>query len=87
MKIEIIDHAKVRMAERGASEAEVKEAVKDGTTVKAKKGRKAKEKLFGYGKNWQGKNYSYKKVKAIYVEEEETLVVITVYVYYGEWEE
>lgn len=27
MKIEIIDHAKVRMTERGASEAEVREAI------------------------------------------------------------
>ena len=87
MKIEIIEHAKIRMAEREASEIEVRETVKDGITIKAKKGRKAKEKLFDYGKSWQGKNYPYKKVKAVYVEEGSVLVVITVYVYYGIWEE
>ena len=74
------------MAERGASESEVRETVKDGITVKVKKGRKAKEKLFDYGRNWQGKTYPNKKVRAVYVEEGNALVVITVYVYYGKWE-
>jgi len=87
VKIEIIEHAKIRMAARGASESEVRETIRDGIPVKAKRGRKAKEKLFHYGKTWQGRSFFHKRLKVIYVEEENTLVVITVYVYYGRWEE
>ncbi len=87
MKIQIIEHAKIRMADRGATESEVRETVRTGIPVKAKKGRKAKEKLFHFGKIWQGHSFLQKKLKVIYVEEGKALVVITVYVYYGKWEE
>lgn len=50
-----------------------------------KKGRKGKELVFDYNKEWLGKYYPQKKVKVIYVDEEDQIVVITVKVYYGEW--
>jgi hypothetical protein len=85
--VKIIEHAKERIAERGASESEVRETIRDGISVRAKKRRKAKEKIFAYGKPWQGQTFPHKKLKVVYVEEGNTLVVITVYVYYGRWEE
>lgn len=85
MKVRFVEHAKERMTERGTSEEEVKTVLLSGTEVTAKKGRKAKEMLFEYGKDWLGKIYPQKKVVVIYVEEDEEIAVITVKVLYGEW--
>ncbi len=54
MKVEIIDHTRMRMNERGASELEVKKTLKEGLPVKAKKGRKAKEKILIIIKHGRG---------------------------------
>ena len=56
-----------------------------GTVTPAKKGRKAKEMIFEYGKEWLGKVYHQKKIVVIYVEENDEIVVITVKVFYGKW--
>jgi hypothetical protein len=85
MKIKFVEHAKERMKERGTSEEEVKEVLLLGADISAKKGRKAKEKIFEYGKEWLGKVYSQKKVMVIYTEENDEVVVITVKVFYGKW--
>ena len=85
MKIKFVEHAKERMKERGASEEEVKEVLLLGANISAKKGRKAKEKIFEYGKEWLGKVYPQKKVMVIYTEENDEIVVITVKVFYGKW--
>jgi len=87
MSITIIDHARERMLERGASEDEVRIALEEGIPVDAKGGRKAKEKIFAYDGFWQGQRYPQKKVRVIYVEEGDEFVVLTVYVYYGQWED
>jgi len=87
MPITIIDHARERMVERGASEDEVRIALEEGTLGEVKIGRKAKEKIFAYDGFWQGQRYPQKKVRVIYVEEGDELVVLTVYVYYGQWED
>lgn len=87
MPITIIDHARERMLERGASDDEVRMTLEEGTPSEAKSGRKAKEKIFAYDGFWQGRRYPQKKVQVIYVEEGEELVVLTVYVYYGQWED
>ncbi len=71
--------------ERGTTENEIEAVLSKGTEVAAKKGRKAKEMVFDYGKEWLGKSYSQKKVRVIYVMENGDIVVITVKVYYGRW--
>ncbi len=83
--IKIVDHAKERMLTRGATLKEVKEVIKSGNELPAKHGRRAKEKIFKYGKQWLGKIYPQKKVVVIYVEEDNKVVVITVKVFYGNW--
>jgi len=40
-----------------------------------------------YNKEWLGNWYPEKKVEVIYVKEKDELVVITVKVYFGSWEE
>jgi hypothetical protein len=85
MKIKFVEHAKERMKERGTSEEEVKTVLLLGTEISAKKGRKAKEMVFEYEKEWLGRIYPQKKVVVIYIEEDDEIVVITVKVFYGKW--
>jgi len=53
--------------------------------VPAKEGRKAKEFVFDFNRNWRRRYYHQKKVRVIYVEEYSEEVVLTVYVYFGKW--
>jgi len=85
MRIRLVEHAKDRANERGASEDEVSVVLLRGQEVKVKKGRKGKELVFDYNGEWLGKHYLQKKVRVIYVEESDAIVVITVKVYYGVW--
>jgi len=85
MEIRLVEHAKERVNERGASEDEISVVLLRGQEVKVKKGRRSKELVFDYNKEWLGKHYSQKKVRVIYVEEGDEMVVITVKVYYGIW--
>ena len=75
------------MQERGVSEGEVVAALNRGTAATASSGRKAKETILPFGKHWQGRFYEQKKVRVIYVEANDELTVITVYAYFGKWEE
>lgn len=43
------------------------------------------ERVFPYNGSWQGRRYPQKKVRAVYVKEDDRAVVITVFVYYGSW--
>ena len=81
MKFKLIDHAKERAIERGTTEDEIQMVFSGGNKVQAKKGRKGKEMVFEYGREWLGKTYPQKKVRVIYVEENGEIIVITVKVY------
>ena len=85
MGIKFTEHAKERIEQRGATEAEVLEVLAKGVEVQAGRHRKAKESVFDYGREWLGKSYPQKKVEVVFVEEGEDVVVITVKVYYGDW--
>ncbi len=41
--------------------------------------------IFEYSKEWLGKIYPQKKVKVIFIEEDNEIIVITVKVLYGQW--
>jgi hypothetical protein len=73
------------MPVRGVTLEEVEETLIRGISVPARGTRQAKELVFLYGRAWSGRMYQQKKVRVIYIEEEE-LVVITVLAYYGQWE-
>jgi hypothetical protein len=82
MSIAIHAHARERMAERGATEAEVAETVQSGESFPAKFERSGFRRNFGFDGVWQGKNYSIKQVEVLAARENEDWIVITVIVRY-----
>ena len=87
MKIQIDPHTLERAEERGTNEEEIKDVVKGGFSVPAKLGRSGKAKVYDFKQKRHGKYYEQKRVEVIYTLEEGTIVTVTVYVFYGEWEE
>jgi hypothetical protein len=85
--ISYIPHAQQRIRQRGTTLEEVEEVLTKGTEESGKRGRKCKAMVFPFASVWQGKYYPQKKVRVIYVEEGADLIVVTVYVYYGRWED
>ena len=80
--IEFSRHAREQMAERGAEEEEVIETIRGGEEVPAKRGGTAYRKNLQYNRTWGGRLYAIKQVLAIVAQEEEKLVVVTVYTFY-----
>ncbi len=80
--IPLTRHASEQALERGASEAEVHEAITKGSRRPAKKGRELCRYNFAFGRQWQGKAYAIKQVAPVIQEEPTEIVVITVYTFY-----
>ena len=78
-------HTLERLEERGTSEEEIEDVVLNGAPEAAKGNRKAKSKVFDFRKQRAGKFYEQKKVKVVFVEEENEIVTVTVIVFYGKW--
>jgi len=74
-------HARVQMAERGASDDEVIQAIRTGEEAPAKRGRLAYRKNFQFDRVWGGRRYAIKQVLAIVAESPDELVVVTVYTF------
>ncbi len=85
MKIQIDPHALSRMPQRGVTEVEVMAVLERGQAVDAQGSRRARELVFTHAKEWAGHFSDEKKVKVVYVEEENEIVVVTVLAYYGRW--
>jgi hypothetical protein len=73
-------HARSRLIERGATEAEVFATIELGDRFPAKFGRTRFRRNFAYGRTWRGHLYAQKQVEAYAVEEAEGWLVITVLV-------
>jgi len=80
--IRFSQHAREQMAERGATEDEVVEAVRAGEQVPAKRGRLGYRRNLQYDRLWGGRTYAIKQVLAIIVEESDAIIVVTVYTFY-----
>ena len=76
------DHSQTQMKERGATREEVIEAIKYGEKISAKHKRQAYRKNFQFDSKWGNKSYRIKQVMPITAEEENQIVVITVYAFY-----
>ena len=85
MKIKIDPHTLIRAEERGTDPNEIIEIIKNGNPTPAKYNCQGKTKVFEYRKERKGKYYEQKKVKVIYVIEDDLLTTVTVYVFYGKW--
>jgi hypothetical protein len=78
MRVELHDHARERLAERGATETEVVTTVEQGEEFAAKFGRMGFRRNFPFGGTWRGRHYATKQVEAIAVPEPDRWLVLTV---------
>lgn len=82
MNIRIHPHARQRMTERGATEAEVAAAVEGGERFAAKFGRTGFRRNFPYDREWRGRRYNTKQVEAYAVDENGWLVITVIVRYF-----
>ena len=80
--IRLSGHARERIETRGATPEEVGEAICSAPWGPTEGGRLECRKDFSYGREWNGKAYRTKRVRPIFVEEPDEILVVTVYVYY-----
>ncbi len=85
MKIQIEPHTLERALERGANEKEIEEVIETGFVIPAKHGRIGKAKIYEFNQERLGKYYDQKRVEVFYVIEENLIITVTVYVFYGKW--
>ena len=70
------------MAERGATEREVEEAIRTGERLTARRGLTAFRRNFEYGMEWNRNYHQIKQVMPVVPEEPDRFVVVTVYTFY-----
>ena len=75
-------HARQQLALRGGTEGEAQTAILEGERLPAERGRIAFRKNFPFLSDWKNRYYEVKQVVPIVVEEEDAIVVVTVYVFY-----
>ncbi len=85
MRIQIEPHTLRRAEERGANIEEIEITLENGIEIPARGNRKAKAKVFSFKQERIGKYYEEKRVEVIYIEDEDIMITVTVYVFYGEW--
>ena len=86
MEIQIDPHTLERAQERGASEEEIKDVIRTGSDIAAKYGRTGKAKVYQFKQERHGNYYEQKRIEVFYIIEEDLVVTVTVYVFYGKWE-
>ena len=86
MRVSYINHARMQMSVRGATEEEVVETLRSGVHTPGRLGRQIRVKVFTAGYQRRGRDYLHKEVEVIYAEREDTVVVVTVKTRYGMWE-
>lgn len=70
------------MVQRGASEGEILLAIAGGEKENAQRGLSLYKINFEFNDKWCGKYYKIKQVAPIVAEEENRLVIVTVYTFY-----
>lgn len=78
MSVRLHPHARDRLEERGATEAEVVATVSEGERFPAKFGRTGFRRNFPFGSRWRGKYYANKQVVVYAVRERGGWLAITV---------
>ena len=86
MKIQIDPHTLERAEERGTNEGEIVEVIDTGFSIPAKHDRMGKAKIYDFQRKRHGKYYEQKRVEVLYTIEGDTIITVTVYVFYGKWE-
>ena len=81
--IRLSGHALSYTEKRGYTVAEVEETIQTSPWEPAESGRLQCRKSFPFNREWNKKFYATKQVRPIFVEEEDEIVVVTVYTYYS----
>ena len=81
----ISQHAKTRASQRGAAENEIYECIVESQHEHVEKSRLSARKIYSYNdlSPINNKFYQYKTVEVIFIEEAESITVITVKVFYS----
>lgn len=87
MEIIIEPHTLDRAEERGTYKEEIVDVIKNGVQISAKYGKLGKAKVFAFQQTRNKKYYEQKRVEVIYLIEDEKIITVTVYVFYGKWED
>ena len=87
MNILIDSHTLERAEERGTNESEIKDVINTGFPIAAKYNRLGKAKVYPFQNHRQGKFYEDKRVEVFFFIENDFVITVTVYVFYGKWEE
>lgn len=80
--IRLSAHARCYFGRRGFSESEVVEAIRTVMWQPARSDRLEAIKDFPYNGEWNGSYYVTKRVRPVFVDEPDEIVVLTVYTYY-----
>ncbi|MBW1696271.1 MAG: hypothetical protein JRH18_03510 [Deltaproteobacteria bacterium] len=64
----------------------MKDVIETGIDIPAKHKRLAKAKVYEFKQKRHGKYYEQKRVEVSYIIEENLIITVTVYVFYGKWE-
>lgn len=80
-------HARERCARRGASEADVEAAIRNGKREPAQRGLWIYRLNLQYNREWDGTRYAIQQVAPVVAEEADRIVVVTVYTFYFQQEE
>ena len=81
--IRLSGHALSYTEKRGYTVAEVEETIQTSPWEPAELDRLQCRKSFPFNREWNKKVYATKQVRPIFVEEEDEIVVVTVYTYYS----
>ena len=87
MEIHIDPHTLERAEERGTNEDEIRDVIENGLPIPAKYERYGKAKIYTFNQERHGRYYEQKRVEVIYTIEGNQIITVTVYVFYGKWEE
>lgn len=80
--IRLSAHAAGYMAKRGFTASEVERAIRTGVWEPAELGRMETKVDFPFQALWNERYFETKQVRAVFVEEADAILVVTVYTYY-----
>ena len=86
-EIQIDPHTLERAQERGSNEIEIKDVILTGSSIKSKYGRIGKAKVYEFKQKRINNYYEQKRVEVFFIIENNKIITVTVYVFYGKWED
>jgi len=85
VRVQVDPHTLESAKERGASEEEIRDVIGSGLPLPAKYSRMGKTKTYSFNRKRYGKYYEEKRIEVFYTIEEDVIITVMVYVFYGKW--